>query len=88
MSRTREEARRLALKNLEEMTEEEDAALTAAAHADPDNPPRRLGRPPLARPKLAVKLRLDPDVVDAFKAKGEGWQTRMNEALRRAAGLD
>ena len=33
-------------------------------------------------------LRLDPDVVERFKADGEGWQTRMNEALRKAAGLD
>jgi uncharacterized protein (DUF4415 family) len=34
--------------------------------------------------KVAVTLRLDPDVIDAFKAKGPGWQTRINQALRRA----
>lgn len=39
MPRTLEEARRLALKNLAEITDEEDARLTAAALADPDNPP-------------------------------------------------
>jgi uncharacterized protein (DUF4415 family) len=35
-------------------------------------------------PKVAVTLRLDREVVDAFKADGEGWQTRINETLRKA----
>lgn len=82
----------MALQNLAEMTDEEDAALTAAALADPDNPPaddliRRRGRPFSLNPKLAIKLRLDPEVVDRFKAGGPGWQGRMNTALRRAVGL-
>jgi uncharacterized protein (DUF4415 family) len=47
----------------------------------------RRGRPPAAAPKRAVSLRLDADVVAAFKRSGPGWQTRMNEALRRAADL-
>jgi uncharacterized protein (DUF4415 family) len=46
---------------------------------------RPRGRPKAAQTKVEVKLRLDPDIVDAFKASGPGWQTRMNEALRRAA---
>jgi uncharacterized protein (DUF4415 family) len=33
--------------------------------------------------KVAVTLRLDPDVVDAFKADGPGWQTRINQALKK-----
>jgi uncharacterized protein (DUF4415 family) len=43
--------------------------------------PRR-GRPALATPKQHVNIRLDPDVLDAFKRRGPGWQTRMNAALR------
>jgi uncharacterized protein (DUF4415 family) len=43
----------------------------------------RRGRPPLARPKQAVKLRLSADVLDHFKAAGPGWQTRINAALER-----
>lgn len=45
------------------------------------------GRPKAENPKVAVSLRLDQDVVARFKASGPGWQTRMNSALRDAAGL-
>jgi uncharacterized protein (DUF4415 family) len=42
------------------------------------------GRPPLARPKRAVSIRLDQDVIDKFKASGPGWQSRINEVLKRS----
>lgn len=45
------------------------------------------GRPEAENPKVAVLLRLDQDVVARFKETGPGWQTRMNRALRKAAGL-
>ncbi|MDT1064615.1 BrnA antitoxin family protein [Paracoccus sp. CPCC 101403] len=45
------------------------------------------GRPRSENPKVAVSLRLDQEVVARFKAQGPGWQSRMNEALRSAAGL-
>lgn len=32
--------------------------------------------------KVAVTVRYSPEVIDYFKATGEGWQTRMNDALR------
>jgi uncharacterized protein (DUF4415 family) len=48
----------------------------------------RVGRPPLgAAAKRQVTLRLDPDVIERFRDGGPGWQARMNEALRKAAGL-
>jgi uncharacterized protein (DUF4415 family) len=40
------------------------------------------GRPKAATTKTHVNIRLDADVIDAFKAKGRGWQTLMNRALR------
>jgi uncharacterized protein (DUF4415 family) len=43
------------------------------------------GRPPLEHPKEAVKLRLDHDVLAAYRRTGRGWQTRINTALRKAA---
>jgi uncharacterized protein (DUF4415 family) len=33
--------------------------------------------------KQAISIRLDRDIVAALKASGPGWQTRVNEALRR-----
>ena len=48
--------------------------------------PRR-GRPPLANPKQAVKLRLDADVLASYRATGEGWQSRINADLRKARKL-
>ena len=45
----------------------------------------RMGRPPLGdTTKKQVTLRLDSDVVAAFRAGGPGWQSRMNEVLRKA----
>jgi uncharacterized protein (DUF4415 family) len=48
---------------------------------------RARGRPPIDSPKLAVSLRLDPDVVKHFKDQGPGWQSRINAALRKQAKL-
>ena len=42
----------------------------------------RRGRPRKARPKEAVSIRLSPEVVEAFRAEGPGWQTRIDEALK------
>jgi hypothetical protein len=48
----------------------------------------RRGRPPLSgKPKTAITLRLDEDVVKAYRETGEGWQTRINADLRRARKL-
>jgi uncharacterized protein (DUF4415 family)/uncharacterized DUF497 family protein len=46
------------------------------------------GRPKSANPKQHVNLRLDPDVLDHFRAGGAGWQSRINAALRKVARLD
>lgn len=42
------------------------------------------GRPVKTDKKVALTLRLDPDIVTAFKRGGPGWQTRINAALRKA----
>ena len=46
----------------------------------------RPGRPAGSTKRL-VSLRLDQAVLDHFRATGPGWQTRLNEMLRKAAGL-
>jgi len=42
------------------------------------------GRPRSGPTKIAISIRLDPDIVSAWKATGPGWQTRMNSTLRQA----
>jgi uncharacterized protein (DUF4415 family) len=42
---------------------------------------RGRGRPPGSK-KEQMNLRIDRDVIEAYRSQGEGWQTRMNEALR------
>ncbi len=75
-------------------TPSENAAITVAAQADPDavpftdaewrqiKPLVRRGRPLGSGTKAQVTLRLDVDVVDKFRASGDGWQTRINDALK------
>lgn len=42
----------------------------------------RRGRPKSEAPKVAINIRLSPDVLERFKASGPGWQTRIDTALR------
>ena len=74
-------------------TPEEDAAINRGIAADPDTYElgteefkriKRVGRPRLDTPKIAVTIRYDKAVIDAFKADGPGWQTRMNDVLKKA----
>src|SRR5437773_10760285 len=66
----------------------------SAKTVDRDNPPwseemlgapvMRRGRGPQKAPtKVLTSLRLDADVLDFFRAQGPGYQSRINEALRR-----
>lgn len=75
-------------------TAAEDAEITAAALSDPDaqplsaaqlaalQPARGRGRPAGSGSKVQVTMRFDEDIVEAFKRGGDGWQSRMNGALR------
>lgn len=77
-------------------TMSDDEAHTNAV-ADPDNPPltgeqlagmrRPRGRPGHEDRKIATTIRLDPEVMDYFRKAGAGWQSQINEALRKVAGL-
>ncbi len=61
--------------------------IEAAAASDPDALPTdaefwKTATVVMPRPKLAVSLRLDPEVVEWFKSRGRGYQSRMNAVLR------
>jgi uncharacterized protein (DUF4415 family) len=43
----------------------------------------RRGRPPAAVHKVSTTLRLSPEVIEHFRSGGAGWQTRIDEALKR-----
>jgi len=48
----------------------------------------RRGRPPLGLvAKKSVTLRLDDDVIAAYRETGAGWQSRINADLRKARKL-
>ena len=71
-------------------TPEEDAAINAGIAQDPETyelgaaefKQLRRGRPLGSGTKTQVTLRLDADVLEKFRASGDGWQTRINDALK------
>ncbi len=69
---------------LDAMTEEE---IERNAADDPDNPPWteedwKNARVVWPQGKAPVTLRLDKDIIAWFKARGRGYQTRINAVLR------
>jgi uncharacterized protein (DUF4415 family) len=81
------DAHKVTAEELAELPEWTDAQLASAKRERNGQPMRRRGRPLSDVRKEAVKLRLDPDVLAHFRATGDGWQTRINLALRRSAKL-
>ena len=45
---------------------------------------RRTRGPQKSPTKQQIHIRLDADVVEHFRSGGPGWQTRLNDTLRRA----
>lgn len=73
-----------------EWTEEDFAKARPFAEVFPElaeSIRRERGRPKAENPKQRVTLRLDPDVVEGFRAGGPGWQSRINAALRKTLGI-
>jgi uncharacterized protein (DUF4415 family) len=68
-----------------ELTPADFEKARSGAEAFPEPVARRRGRPKAEAPKVAVKIRVAPDVLAAYQAGGPGWQTRMHEALRKGA---
>ncbi|PUE28274.1 hypothetical protein B9Z39_05790 [Limnohabitans sp. JirII-29] len=76
-------------------TPKEDAQIQEGIDVDPDTwfltdeewekvkPTARIGRPPAEVTKERITIRLSRDVVTQFRATGEGWQTRIDAALKQ-----
>jgi uncharacterized protein (DUF4415 family) len=78
------------MRDLEQGLKEAQAGVYAQVHTPDDIARRKRGRPAgsvKAVPKEPVKLRLDADVLAALRATGDGWQTRINDALRASLQL-
>jgi uncharacterized protein (DUF4415 family) len=45
---------------------------------------RKRGRPKSPAPKIYIGLRMAPDVVESLKASGPGYNSRVEQALRKA----
>jgi len=71
----------------------EDALLRSLEHMAPPQGKAEIPEPVVARrgrpvgsfkanPKVSTTIRFDQDILDALKASGPGWQTRVNDAVR------
>ncbi len=63
-----------------------DVGAQAIEQALKDRQARRVGRPE-GGDKERITIRLDKDLLARLRASGPGWQTRVNDALRRALGV-
>ncbi len=60
-----------------------EKAFKAATTKPVEGPPKQQSPPGV---REMVSLRIDREVLDFFQEGGPGWQDRINEALRKAAG--
>ena len=70
-------------RTLSDARTEAEAAFKKATAKAAEAPPKRTTVPGV---KEQVTLRIDQDVLEYFQKDGPGWQDRINEALRKAAG--
>jgi uncharacterized protein (DUF4415 family) len=83
--------------NIRLPSEAEDRRITEAANSDPDALPLTDEQLDAMLPaqsilkaqhkKVLISMHYSPEVVDYFKATGQGWQTRMDEVLREYVNL-
>jgi uncharacterized protein (DUF4415 family) len=70
-------------RTLNDARTEAEAAFKKVTKKEPEAPARTNSIPGA---KELVSLRIDQDVLNHFQQGGPGWQDRINEALRKAAG--
>ena len=70
-------------RTLNDARTEAEAAFKKVTRKEAEAPPRKTALPGV---KEQVSLRIDQDVLAFFREGGPGWQDRINDALRKAAG--
>jgi uncharacterized protein (DUF4415 family) len=70
-------------RTLNDARTEAEAAFKKVTKKEAEAPPKKVTLPGV---KEQVSLRIDQDVLEYFRESGPGWQDRINEALRKAAG--
>jgi len=70
-------------RTLNDARTEAEAAFKRTTAKVAEAPPKA---PRLPGVRELISLRIDQDVLEYFQEDGPGWQDRINEALRRAAG--
>ena len=70
-------------RTLNDARSEAEAAFKKVTTKAPEAVPKRTAVPGV---KEQVSLRIDQDVLEHFQEGGAGWQDRINDALRKAAG--
>ncbi len=70
-------------RTLNDARTEAEAAFKRTTAKLAEAPPNQTALPGV---KELVSLRIDQDVLEYFQEDGPGWQDRINEVLRRAAG--
>jgi uncharacterized protein (DUF4415 family) len=68
---------------LNDARSEAEAAFKKVTTKVAEAPPKKTAIPGV---KQQVTLRIDQDVLEYFQSGGPGWQDRINDALRKAAG--
>ena len=70
-------------RTLSDARTEAEAAFKKVTAKVADAPPKKNAIPGVKEQDI---LRIDQDVLEYFQATGPGWQDRINDALRKAAG--
>ena len=70
-------------RTLNDARTEAEAAFKKVTRKEAEAPPKKTALPGV---KEQVSLRIDQDVLEFFREGGPGWQDRINDALRKAAG--
>ena len=70
-------------RTLNDARTEAEAAFKKVTKKEPEAPAKKISIPGV---KEQISLRIDQDVLEYFREAGAGWQDRINDALRKAAG--